>query len=355
MWLASPMYGISQVRLSYVFDGVDLELVDVQADRPALADDALVGLGPRHERRVVRLAVRHQDQQRLVHRQVDLLFLVDLQAVGPAGEVDHADREQVRMIRDEDVGLQDLDALVPELVLHELVERDVLEPVFEELLRDVVEAADLGEHGAGAGAGLRVQDHVVAADADVGRHVLLLDPLEELVALGVELRLELVLGLVRRCDRLAHLLVRVVEAQPVELLPQLAHEQGHVAEVENRVDLAVLVQREHVVEDVAFGLGVDAVLQVRRRGLADLDEARIEQVLELGTVVEDRRVAGGELAGDAELGPRVVHADLGDVLVAARRDDRIEPELAEQRGAPDALAAQRGHAPLDADGRSRRA
>ena len=97
--------------------GVDPELVEVQADGPALADDALVGLRPRDERRVVRLGVRHQDQQRLAHRLLDQLFLVDLQTVRPAGEVDHADREQVRMLGDEDVGLQDPDALVPELVL----------------------------------------------------------------------------------------------------------------------------------------------------------------------------------------------------------------------------------------------
>ena len=96
-------------------------------------------------------------------------------------------------------------------------------------------------------------------------------------------------------------------------------------------------------------------MQYFRSGLTRaslLDEAGVEQVLDGRIIVQNRRMAGGQFAGDAELGSRVVDADLGDLTIAARRDDREETELAQQGRALQMPFSPSGrHTPLDTDRR----
>ena len=297
---------------------IGLETFHIQSHRAALADHPFVGFGARHKRGIVRLGVRQQDQQRFVHHLLDPLLLVHLQAVRAAGKVHHANGEQIRMVRHKKAGLEDPDALDPELVFHEHVDWDVFEAVLEELLRDVVEASDLGEHSAGIGTGLGVEQDVVSTDSDVGREIVSFDAPEEAVTVGIQVRLKLTLRLVGVGDGVFDPAWRESKTQPGELPLDLPNEQGLVAKMKDWVDLLVLVQREHIIEDVPFRLGVNAVLQVRRVRLSLLDEARIEKVLDVWVAVEDGGMAGGQFSRDAKFRARIIDADLGNLLVAAR-------------------------------------
>ena len=125
------------------------ELFNIYLSLPALIDHPFVCFGPGYERGIVSLSVRQQDKERLVRRLLNLFFLIDFQAVRPAGEIHHSYREQIGMVRHVHVRFEYLYALYPEFVLNHIADIDVGEFVLQEQLRDIMQAPYLREHAAG--------------------------------------------------------------------------------------------------------------------------------------------------------------------------------------------------------------